>query len=254
MKFIAAFFFFKGFSAKQRKKPKKKEIITALKQLPDNYSTLKSWLKAKIEYQDEGKVKKRSFDGAFLCRKDTDELRFQAFGIFGKLLFDLLYQKSEMLLYIPSSAVAYKGAPHQRMSFNDTNIFSILKKTIIGVGEDYDLDQCKFDRDGYILSIENERMSYMLAINRETLWIDKKTIMQDGEIVAEIFYHNYGQFNDILFPARINVFLPLKEVALEFYFDSLALNEELPDKLLSLSLPSNVKKLPLSELPIDFID
>ena len=30
MKFIAAFFFFKGFSAKQLKKPKKKEIITAL--------------------------------------------------------------------------------------------------------------------------------------------------------------------------------------------------------------------------------
>ena len=30
MKFIAAFFFFKGFSAKQQKKPKKKEIITAL--------------------------------------------------------------------------------------------------------------------------------------------------------------------------------------------------------------------------------
>ena len=30
MKFIAAFFFFKGFSAKQQKKLKKKEIITAL--------------------------------------------------------------------------------------------------------------------------------------------------------------------------------------------------------------------------------
>ena len=30
MKFITAFFFFKGFSAKQQKKPKKKEIITAL--------------------------------------------------------------------------------------------------------------------------------------------------------------------------------------------------------------------------------
>ena len=30
MKFIMAFFFFKGFSAKQQKKPKKKEIITAL--------------------------------------------------------------------------------------------------------------------------------------------------------------------------------------------------------------------------------
>ena len=30
MKVLAAFFFFKGFSAKQQKKPKKKEIITAL--------------------------------------------------------------------------------------------------------------------------------------------------------------------------------------------------------------------------------
>ena len=30
MNFIAAFFFFKGFSAKQRKKPKKKEITTSL--------------------------------------------------------------------------------------------------------------------------------------------------------------------------------------------------------------------------------
>ena len=30
MKFIAAFFFCKGFSAKQQKKPKKNEIITAL--------------------------------------------------------------------------------------------------------------------------------------------------------------------------------------------------------------------------------
>ena len=30
IKFIAAFFFFKGFSAKQQKKLKKKEIITAL--------------------------------------------------------------------------------------------------------------------------------------------------------------------------------------------------------------------------------
>ena len=30
MKFIASFFFFKGVSAKQQKKPKKKEIITAL--------------------------------------------------------------------------------------------------------------------------------------------------------------------------------------------------------------------------------
>jgi len=30
MKFIAGFFFFKGFSAKQQKKPKKNEILTAL--------------------------------------------------------------------------------------------------------------------------------------------------------------------------------------------------------------------------------
>ena len=30
MKFIAAFFFFKGFSAKQQKQLKKKEIITAV--------------------------------------------------------------------------------------------------------------------------------------------------------------------------------------------------------------------------------
>ena len=232
----------------------KNEIITALKDHPGNYTTLKSWLTAKIAYPDNGNAtKKRSFDGALLFRKETDELRFQSFGIFGKLLFDLLYKENDVLVSIPSSGVAYKGSLGQRITPNNLNLFSMLKRTITGLGKDYDFEKCEFDADAYIFSIDDQRLTYLIEINQETLLIDKRVIISDGKISAEVRYKSYENVNDIIFPARIDILLPLQGIEIELHFDSITLNKDLSDNLLSLSLPKNVKKLPLSELPIDFL-
>ncbi|MBW1679056.1 MAG: DUF4292 domain-containing protein, partial [Deltaproteobacteria bacterium] len=144
---------------------------------------------------------------------------------------------------------AYKGVPGQFKNFNDADVFSILRKIIIGIGENYDEADFHFEEDVYSLWINSGRMNYLLKINRQTFLVDKKRIFQDGKIAAEIFYQGYKQLEEKLFPTHIKIFFPSPKVTIEFHFDSLILNEELSDSLFVLSLPSDIKWFPLSKFP-----
>ena len=231
-------------------KATKEEIVNALKENSLPISSLKSLVRIKLEYREGEKLKKHSFDGALLYQ-NTGEFRLQAFGFFGRTLFDLLYKPNELTLYIPSSSVAYQGTPHQRGDFKTADIFSIIKEIIIAGGENYDEVEFFFEDDVYEPWVYGKRYRYLLKINQQTLLIDKKITFQDKKIVAEISYQNYKPVEGKLFPTQIKVFLPSRQLTLEFHFDSLKVNEKLSANFFTLSLPSDVKKLPLSSLKSD---
>jgi hypothetical protein len=231
-------------------KATKEEIINALKENSIHISSLKSLVRIKLEYREGKKLKKHSFDGALLYQ-DTGEFRLQAFGFFGRTLFDLLYKPDELTLYIPSSSIAYQGTPHQQGDFKDADIFSIIKEMIIEGGENYDETKFFFKDDVYRPWVYGKEYCYLLKINQQTLLIDKRVIFQDRKVVTEISYQSYRQVEGKLFPTQIKVFLPSRQLTLEFRFESLKVNEKLSANLFTLSLPSDVKKLPLSSLRID---
>jgi len=230
-------------------KATKEKIIAALKKNSLNFSSLKSLVKIKVEYPEGRKVKKQSFDGALLCR-GSGAFRLQAFGFFGRTLFDLLYKSNEITLYIPSSSTAYQGIPYRLMSFNETDIFSIIRKGLINMGENYDEATFHFQEDVYSPWIGNGKQNYfLLKVNPRTLLVDKKIIFQSGKTVAEITYQKYRKFEDELFPTRIKIYFSAQQTTIEFLFDSVVVNEELSDNLFILSLPADIKRLPLSKLP-----
>src|SRR4030042_4847314 len=78
------------------------ETLKAIKENFPGVVFLKSNFKARIEYPLEGKVKKHSFEGALLYRKDTQALRLQSFGTFGNTIFDVIYKPNLRTIYVPS--------------------------------------------------------------------------------------------------------------------------------------------------------
>lgn len=233
-------------------KASKEQIIEAIKKKTIDFSSLKSLAKVKIEYPHGDKRKKQSFDGALLY-KESGEFRFQGFGFFGRTLFDLLYKPNELVLYIPSSSIAYQGVPNPLPNFKDADVFSIARKIITGIGETYEQATFHFTRDVYSPYIDNGTGHHLLfKINPNNLLIDKKIVLQDGKTAAEIDYQKYEQFGQKFFPTLITVFLPLQQTTIAFNFESPTVNQALPDNLFTLFLPSHVERRPLSKLPIDF--
>ena len=227
------------------------EIIKALKENALRFTSLKSYVKTKIEYPEKEKLKKQSFDGALLYKKGNEILRFQAFGALGRTIFDLLCKQSEITLYIPSSAVVFNGVPNQIENVDERHFFLMLSKIIPGMEERYDAEQYTFNEDDDTLWVDNGRQKYSLKVNRQTLLVDKKTIIQDGQVIVEIFYGDYEHFNETLFPTHMKMVSPSQRITIEFDFDSPVLNENLPDRLFSLSLSPDTTWLPLSNLRLD---
>ena len=223
----------------------KEEILKFTRENFPPASTLRSGFKASIEYPQQDKSKKTSFEGAVLFRKDKNELRLQSFGIFGNTLFDILYHPEEALVYIPSSAVVYQGDPQQLKNFHGPDIFPALQEIIMGMST-YNLEDWDFNTDTF--SMEKGELTHLLKINRTYLWIEKKTILKKGGLVAEILYQDYKKIGQNILPTRIIAFFPQKKTKVKFELDSPRLNEELEEKLFTLALPPNIHWVPLSQL------
>ena len=110
---------------------------------------------------------------------------------------------------------------------------------------------------------ENRSEVYKVGFISPPDWFDIspsefKRIAPDNVIVLQTvmrlsnFYQNYEQFGQKMFPTLVTVFLPAQQTTIAFDFEDLTVDQTLPDSLFSLSLPSHVKRLPLSEFGIDF--
>jgi hypothetical protein len=234
------------------RKASKEVIIGAIKKSTFVFSALQSVVRVEMAYIHGDKRKKQSFEGALLYKK-SGEFRFQGFGFLGRTLFDLLYKPNELVLYIPSSSVAYEGVPGPLENFRDADVFSIARKIITGIGETYDQATFHFSQDVYSPHVNNNTGNLLLfRINPHNLLIDKKIILQNGRTAAEIDYKKYERFGQKFFPTLVTVHLPAQQTTIAFDFEDLKVDQVLPDNLFTLSLPSHVKRLPLSELGIDF--
>ena len=104
------------------------ETLKAIKENFPDVIFLKSNFKTRIEYPQQGTLKKHSFEGALLYRKDTQALRLQSFGTFGNTIFDVLYKPDQATIYLPASDVAYTGDPHQIMNAKISVFFFFLQE------------------------------------------------------------------------------------------------------------------------------
>lgn len=233
-------------------KASREQIIEAIKKESFDLLSLKSLVKVEIAYPFGNKRKKQSFDGALLYKK-SGEFRLQAFGFLGKTVFDLVYTSNELILYIPSSSVAYQGVPSPLSDFRDTDVFTLARKIITGIGETYDQATIHFTHDVYSPQVDDGSEHHLLLkINPHNLLVDKKTLFRGGQTVAEIDYQNYERFGQNFFPTLVRVSVPVQQTTIAFDFKDPTVNQSLPDNLFALSLPSHVKRLPLSELPVGF--
>jgi len=234
-------------------KASREQIIEAIKKEAFDLSALKSLVKVAIAYPEGDKTKKRSFEGALLYKK-SGEFRLQGFGFLGRTLFDLLYKPNELVLYIPSSSIVYKGVPSPLPDFKDADVFSIARTIIMGIGDTYDQATFHFPHDVYNPRVDTGIGHHLLLkINPNNLRVERKIVFEGERTAAEIDYQNYEQFGQKFFPTRITVFLPLQQTSIAFDFENLTVNPALPDDLFAVSIPPNIKRLPLSELRIDFL-
>ena len=227
-------------------KVSKEEVIKSIKQNSLQVAFLQSNFKAVIEYPKKTKLKKHSFEGAILYRKNAQELRLQSLGTFGNTIFDLLYKPHEVTLYIPSTDVVYRGAPGQLQNSDTPDLFSFLQEIINGMEGNYDWKNAEFSGDS--LKIKNGDLSYFLKINSRSLCIEKKTIAHHEAVVAEIFYQDHKKFRGKVFPGTIKAFFPIKKTTIIFNFNDPIINERLTDRLFILPLHSEITVLPLSQL------
>ena len=255
--FILVAWVFLTFGACQRPTPiilhptptklSKEEIIQLLRANSQKISSLKSGFNARLEYPQAGKSKKHSFEGALLYRKEKQSLRLQSFGTLGNTIFEILYKPHEVSLYIPSSEVVYSGDPDSSL-FNSESpiIFSFLQEIVNGLEGEYDWEHVEYN--DYSLRMQNGEFNYFFNINRNSLLLEKKTIAHNGVVIAEFFYQDYRKIFEKILPTKITAFFPPKKTTLTLYLDSPVINEALADNFFILSLPPNIRWLPLSKL------
>ncbi|MCX8012578.1 MAG: hypothetical protein N3A64_05455, partial [Desulfobacterota bacterium] len=77
----------------------REEILAQIKENLEGICFLRANLKAQIEYPGETKLKKSSFDGAILYRRDNTTIRIQSFSNFGNIIFDLFYRPQQATVY-----------------------------------------------------------------------------------------------------------------------------------------------------------
>ena len=185
------------------------EILKAIKENFPGVIFLKSKFKARIEYPQQGTLKKHSFEGALLYRKDTQALRLQSFGTFGNTIFDVLYKPDQATIYLPSSKVAYRGDPHQITNARIPDFFFFLQEIMRGMEENYEGEALWLDDE--TLKTKKGDLDYLFKVNRRSLLIEGKTVRRKGETVAEIVYQDYKRFMGNIFPTTITAFFPSKK-------------------------------------------
>ena len=185
------------------------ETLKAIKENFPDVIFLKSNFKARIEYPQEGKLKKHSFEGALLYRKDTQALRLQSFGTFGNTIFDVLYKPDQATIYLPSSEVAYTGDPHQIMNARIPDFFFFLQEIMHGMEENYEGETLWLDDE--TLKTKKGDLDYLFKVNRRSLLIEGKTVRRNGETVAEIIYQDYKRFMGNIFPNYDHSVFPAKK-------------------------------------------
>lgn len=220
-----------------------------LKAIQDNSPQIlffKSNFKAQMEYPQEGKNKKHSFDGALLYRKDTRTLRLQSFGTFGNTLFDILYRPAQAAIYLPSSGVVYTGTPDDPMNSRIPDFFFFLEEIMNGMEKTYEGEPQWVD--GETLKTKKENLEYLFKVNKTFLIIDEKTVLRAGKTIAQISYQDYKPANGTVFPATIKAFFPTTRTAIYITLDAPVMNEPLAENLFVLSLPPKIRYLPLATL------
>jgi len=222
------------------------ETLKAIKENFPGVVSLKSNFKARIEYPLEGKVKKHSFEGALLYRKDTQALRLQSFGTFGNTIFDVLYKPDQATIYLPSSKVVYTGDPHQIMNSRIPEFFFFLQEIMHGMEENYEGEALWLDDK--TLKTKKGDLDYVFNVNKRSLLIEGKTVRRNRETIAEIVYHDYKQFMGNVFPTTITAFFPPKKTTIKINLNSPVINEGLAENLFVLSLPPKIMCLPLAKL------
>jgi len=229
-----------------RAKLSNEEMLKAIKENFPDVIFLKSNFKARIEYPHEGTLKKHSFEGALLYRKDTHTFRLQSFGTFGNTIFDVLYKPEQATVYLPSSSVAYTGEPHQIMNPRIPDFFFFLQEIMHGMGENYEGESLWLDDE--TLKTKKENLDYVFKINRRSLFIERKIVQRKGGTIAEIYYQDYKRFTGNVFPTAITAFFPPEKTTIKINLDSPVINEALAENLFVLSLPQNIMYLPLTKL------
>jgi hypothetical protein len=222
------------------------EILKAIKENFPGVIFLKSNFKARIEYPQQGTLKKHSFEGALLYRKATQTLRLQSFGTFGNTIFDVLYKPDQATIYLPSSEVAYTGDPHQIINSRIPDFFFFLQEIMQGMGENYEGEALWLDDE--TLKTKKGNLDYLFKVNRRLLLIEGKTVRSKGETIAQIVYQDYKRFMGNIFPTKITAFFPPKKTTIKINLDSPVINEVLAENFFILSLPPEIMCLPLTKL------
>src|SRR4030042_899699 len=220
-----------------------------LKEIKENFPGvvfLKSNFNARIEYPQQGRFKRHSFEGALLYRKDTQALRMQSFGTFGNTIFDVLYKPDQAIIYLPSSEVAYTGDPHQIMNAGIPDFLFFLQEIIVGMEETYEGETLWLDDE--TLKTKKGDLDYLFKVNRSSLLIEGKTVRRNGETIAQIVYQDYKRFMGNVFPTKITAFFPPSKTTIKINLDSPVINEVLAENLFILSLPPEIMCLPLTKL------
>lgn len=228
--------------------------VTAKLTAATQFSTLKSLSKVEVDYEERGKLRKHSFDGALLHRS-SGEFRLQGFGFMGKKVFDMLYAGDALTIYVPSSGLAYEGIAAAPEASNELEVFVVLRRAIMDTTERYAEARLEWKPDDPLHPWINEGNGrfVVLEVNPVTFAVDKKTLFENGAAVATISYENYQEVEGRFFPFRIGVSFPKNSLSVVVSFDTLTFDQPIPDNRFSLILPPRTARLPLSKLNLGFL-
>lgn len=230
------------------------QVRDHLRSSAPEFHSFKSLTKVEVDYQEKGKHRKQSFDGALLHRV-TGQSRLQGFGFMGKKVFDLLYSGDTLEIYVPSSGLAYEGSVSAPGASAELDVFVMIRRAIIDTAERYTQNQLQWSPDDPLHPWVDEGNGrfVVLEVNPTTLSVDKKTIVKNGTPVATIFYGDYQDVEGRVFPLRIGLSLPQHSLSIAITFDTLTFDEAIPDSRFSLLMPPRTTRLPLSKLDLDFL-
>lgn len=223
----------------------REEILTKIKENLIEINSLKANLETQIEYFQENKLKKSSFEGALLYRQDTAAVRVQALGSWGNTIFDLFYRPEQIMIYLPSSRIVYVGKPEQLINSPLPDLFFFLGELWGGVK----IDEGEiFWEDDYNLKTKNKNLEYEITVSSPEFQIEKKQIYYQGEKIMEIAYQDYKKFSKNTLPTKITAFFPQKKTTIKINLISPVINEVLSEQLFNFAPPEKSTWLPLSRL------
>jgi outer membrane lipoprotein-sorting protein len=212
----------------------------------------------------KGKITEyQQIKGYILARK-PDMLRFIGlFPIVRNRAFDMVSDGNEFKLWLPSQNKFIVGRndvvipnPKQPLEnlrpqfiYESLLIPAIDPKTEVAVLEqanqyltdakthkqilqpEYRIDVIKHDDGSWLLSRK-------IYINRTTLQTYRQVIYdKNGNVATDATYHDYKEFNGVLFPSEIHIFRPQEEYAVTLNIEKLTANQPLKDEQFALVQP-----------------